>query len=219
MQMRRLLAGILAATVLACSSGTASTTSVDAPVTTASAPVATADPGSVGSMSDMPAECVSAFRSYLQAIEPIVEGVDFESATQADFEALSAQFEAATGDFEEETATCPELDLTAEESYATMIEFAEDEAPGTVAYFEFIQGFIGNIPTGVTGVTGSGDCETDIAAMQELVDRGGTVSDLTVAEGNEVTELLVAIGSSCSPARLNEFLAKEDVAAYLFPGG
>ena len=216
MQIRRLFAGILAATALACSSGTASTTGVAAPVTTASAPVETADPGSVGSMGDMPAECVSAFRSYLQTIEPIVEGVDFESATQEEFEALSAQFEAATGDFEEETATCPELDLTAEESFATIIEFAEDEAPGTVAYFEFIQGFIGNVPTGVTG---SGDCEADIAAMREWVDRGGTVSDLTVAEGNEVTALLVAVGSSCSPARLNEFLAEEDVAAYLFPGG
>jgi hypothetical protein len=177
---------ILFLLLAACGSGTSDTTSADSPTTTEPEAVTTteetSDPGSVGSFSDIPAACLDAFRGYLQEIEPFVEDFDAESATMAEFEALAEQFEDATLQYEDDIADCPELDLETEEAFAAMIDFARSEAPGTVAYFEFLQQFIGSVDSGDGGTSASGNCDTDIAAIEEFVERGGTASDLTVAE-------------------------------------
>jgi hypothetical protein len=205
--------------VSACASGATETTEAAAadPTTTAAdepttteATEETSDPGSVGSLGDMPAECVEAFRTFLREIEPIVEDFDFESATMADLETLGTEFETLSTDFEEETASCPELDATTEESFAAMIEFARNEAPGTVGYFEFLQQFA----TAASG-TVSEDCETNIAAAQEFVDRGGSMQDLTLAESTQLGQLFAAISNTCSPERAGEWFAEEDVNEFM----
>jgi hypothetical protein len=213
------LLGMLLLSILACQSGSTDTTGTpttsEAPPTTVET-AETPDPGSVGRVEDMPAECVDALREYLRAIEPIVEDVDFQSTTMSDFEALGEELEGATEGFEERTESCPDLDVSTAESFNLIREFAESEAPGTVAYFTFIQEFAASFE-GAGGA--SGNCETDIAAFQEFVDRGGSMSDLTASEVAEASTLLSSIGANCSTDRFIEWSEQEDVAAWIEGNG
>jgi hypothetical protein len=208
---RNLVLAALVMVLLACQSGTTTETTA-APVETTDAPTETADAGSVGSVDDMPAECMDALREYLQAIEPVVEGIDFQSLTQTDFEAVSEELEAATAGFEERTESCPDLDVSTAESFSIIREFAEEEAPGTVAYFTFIEDFVGALESGGNA---SGDCETDIAAFQEFVDRGGSMADLTAAEVAEASTLMSSIGANCSDERFLEWSQDEDIQTWI----
>ena len=208
---RNLVLAALVMVLLACQSGTTTETTA-APVETTDAPTETADAGSVGSVDDMPAECMDALREYLQAIEPVVEGIDFQSLTQTDFEAVSEELEAATAGFEERTESCPDLDVSTAESFSIIREFAEEEAPGTVAYFNFIEDFVGALESGGNA---SGDCETDIAAFQEFVDRGGSMADLTAAEVAEASTLMSSIGANCSDERFLEWSQDEDIQTWI----
>ena len=208
---RNLVLAALVMVLLACQSGTTTETTA-APVATTDAPTETADAGSVGSVDDMPAECMDALREYLQAIEPVVEGIDFQSLTQTDFEAVSEELEAATAGFEERTESCPDLDVSTAESFSIIREFAEEEAPGTVAYFTFIEDFVGALESGGNA---SGDCETDIAAFQEFVDRGGSMADLTAAEVAEASTLMSSIGANCSDERFLEWSQDEDIQTWI----
>lgn len=213
MNFRRLLwLGMLLVALVACQSGTTTTTAPAADTTQAETTNAPADAGSVGSVDDMPAECIDALREYLQAIEPVVEGIDFQSLTQNDFEAVSEDLEAATEGFEERTESCPDLDVSTAESFSIIREFAEEEAPGTVAYFTFIEDFVGALESGGNA---SGDCETDIAAFQEFVDRGGSMADLTAAEVAEASTLISSIGANCSDERFQEWSQDEDIQTWI----
>lgn len=213
MNFRRLLwLGMLLVALVACQSGTTTTTAPAADTTQAETTNAPADAGSVGSVDDMPAECIDALREYLQAIEPVVEGIDFQSLTQNDFEAVSEDLEAATEGFEERTESCPDLDVSTAESFSIIREFAEEEAPGTVAYFTFIEDFVGALESGGNA---SGDCETDIAAFQEFVDRGGSMADLTAAEVAEASTLMSSIGANCSDERFQEWSQDEDIQTWI----
>jgi len=212
---RLLLMGMLIFAVAACQSGTTDTTPTstteEAPPTTVET-AETPDPGSVGSVEDMPAECVDALREYLRAIEPVVADVDFQSTTMSDFEALAEELDAATEGFEERTESCPDLDVSTTESFELIREFAENEAPGTVAYFTFLQEFVTDLSGGGSA---SPDCETNIAALQEFVDRGGSMTDLTAGEVAEATSLMSSIGATCSTERFIEWSEQEDVAAWI----
>ncbi len=203
---------MLLVALVACQSGTTATTAPAADTTQAETTNAPADAGSVGSVDDMPAECIDALREYLQAIEPVVEGIDFQSLTQNDFEAVSEDLEAATEGFEERTESCPDLDVSTAESFSIIREFAEEEAPGTVAYFTFIEDFVGALESGGNA---SGDCETDIAAFQEFVDRGGSMADLTAAEVAEASTLISSIGANCSDERFQEWSQDEDIQTWI----
>ena len=209
---RLLLLGLVVLAAVACQSGTAETSTPPNDNTEVVTTEAPADPGSVGSVDDMPAECVDALREYLQAIEPVVEGIDFQSLTQTDFEALSEELATATEGFEERTESCPDLDVSATESFSIIREFAEEEAPGTVAYFTFIEDFVGALESGGNA---SGDCETDIAAFQAFVDRGGSMADLTAAEVAEASTLMSSIGANCSDERFLEWSQDEEIQAWI----
>jgi len=211
--------------VAACGGGASGgSTTVPADTTTGAADVTSppesttvpeedeSDPGTITDMSDMPAECIDAFTAFLQELEPIVEDIDFENATMADFEAFGTEIEPIASQFEDETASCPELDLSTEESIAFMREVAEQDAPGTVAYFVWLEEFIASMDDG--GASASGDCETDIAALQTYVDQGGTMSDLTMSDVAAVTSLMTAVSTECSPERFQEWVSQEDVAAW-----
>ena len=169
----------------------------------------------VSSLADMPEECLDAFRTFLQELEPLVEGRDFNQMTQADMEAFLAEIEPISAPLEEQTADCPDVDLSAEESLAAMREFAEAEAPGTVAYFIWLEEFIGSFGEGSSGVEASGDCETDLATLDEYVAQGGTMSDLPVGELAGVGALITAVSSECSPERFQEWVTDEANAAWM----
>lgn len=232
---RKLLITVLGATLLvaACSSegggadATSGTieegdgaTSTSAVVATTEAPPSTEEPddgGETVGLGDIPQECLDAFVVYLQAIEPVVEEVDWANATMADLEALGTSLEPATEEFEAATvdSQCDEIDVDAtdEESFEFMIDLARDNAPGTVAYMEMIRDFASDF--GESTIDISGDCDTDIAALQAIVDEGGSMQDMTVTEITDVGGLVTSISTNCSPERSSEFFSKQDVSDFM----
>jgi hypothetical protein len=221
MKMSRVVALVSVLLVIAACGGGASGASTTIPadgtttdVTSPSDQTTVADdPGTVTNIDDMPAECIEAFSAFLQEIEPIVQDVDFENSTMTDLEEMGTALEPATTAFEAETANCPDLDLSDEEAIAFMMEIAERDAPGTAAYFAWLEEFMTAADDGAAAV--SGDCETDIAALQAYVDQGGTMSDLTMGEITAVGSLMTALSTECSPERFQEWVSQEDVAAFI----
>ncbi len=174
-----------------------------------------AETGSAGTvdMDDMPQECIDALVGYLRAIEPTVEQIDFETTTADDLEALGTELDTVGEEYSTviEELDCPEPAGSSEEAFAAIVEIAESEAPGTVGYLEWVQSFA----TGVQESEVSGDCETDMAALQEIVDEGGTMGELSMVQVVEVGSLVASVSTTCPPEQAEEFFAQEDVAAFL----
>ena len=209
MRAFRALTLVLAVALAACGGGDATETT-----TSAEAPATTADEGEVTmGFDDMPGECVDALVGFLQAIEPALEGIDFSTATAGDLEALGADLEALGEEHSDtlENLDCPDPGGSDEEAFAAMIEVAEREAPGTVAYLEWIDSFAAADSIGET----SGDCETDIAAFEAIVDEKGSMTNLTMEEVVEVGGLVTSISTVCTPERAEEFLSQEKVTNFL----
>jgi hypothetical protein len=162
---------------------------------------------------DMPKECIDALVGYLQAIEPAVEGVDFESTTGSELEAMGTELEALSEDYSTaiEDLDCPDPAGSDDEAFASIIELAEQEAPGTIGYLEWVQSFAAGFGDAET----SGDCETDISALRAIIDEYSSMSDLTMTEVVQVGSLVASISTTCSPERAEEFFAEADVAAFL----
>ena len=228
MNKRLLIALIL---LLAACGGTAATTTSEAvaEATTTAAPTtaeatATTEGDSTTEettnetvdLADMPQECIDAFVGFLQAIEPVVADFDFESASLDDMEAMGTELETVSEaqTAEMESLNCPDVAGSDEDSFAAMIEIAEREAPGTVPYFRWIESFSDSLGGG-GGTTGSGDCETDIAALEGVIAEKETMGDLTMGELTEVGALMTAITTECSATRVEEFFAQPEVAAFL----
>ena len=229
---RRLLAGLIAATLVlaGCGGGDggadSSTTTADevetpttgAPVDTTVATTDDDDGGQTVGIGDIPQECVDAFVAFLREMEPIVEGVDWESASLEDLEALGEELEPLTADYEAATAgsACEDLevDASAEESFQYMIDLASREAPGTVPYFEMIRDFAGGFGEGL-GAGVSNDCETDIAAVQAIVDEGGSMAELEASQLATMGGLVASITANCSTERAAEFFSQEDITNFM----
>lgn len=225
--MSKRLLILLIVLVTACG-GTAATTTTAEPddTTTTTAPVeeegAEEGTGETVDFADMPQECIDAFVNFLQAIEPIVEDFDFENATLEDMETIGTELEAATvgPTADMENLDCPDPSGTDEEAFAAMIEIAENEAPGTVAYFEWIEDFAGSFEDG-EGITGgsSGDCETDIEMMEAIIAENDGMGDMTLAEVTEFGSLMTGITTECSTDRAQEFLNQPEVQEFMASGG
>ncbi|MGC2241107.1 MAG: hypothetical protein WA726_09730 [Acidimicrobiia bacterium] len=180
-----------------------------------------ADNPQVVGIGDIPQECIDAFAGFLREIEPYVADIDWENATTADLEQLGNDLEPLSSAYDDSVAgtNCDniQLDASDEESFQFMIDMAKREAPGTVAYLEWVE----QIATSVTdpGTQASGDCESDIAALQAIVDEGGTMADLPLGDLSTVSALITSISTACSASRAAEFLSQPDVAAFMNGGG
>ncbi|MGA7227041.1 MAG: hypothetical protein WBZ40_08295 [Acidimicrobiia bacterium] len=181
----------------------------------------TADNPQLVGIGDIPQECIDAFAGFLREIEPYVADIDWENATTADLEQLGNDLEPLSSAYDDSVAgtNCDniQLDASDEESFQFMIDMAKREAPGTVAYLEWVE----QIATSVTdpGTQASGDCESDIAALQAIVDEGGTMMDLPLSDLSTVSGLIASISTTCSASRAAEFLNQPDVAAFMNGGG
>jgi hypothetical protein len=225
--MSKRLLILLIILVTACGGTAATTTAAETDETTTTTAPVEEEGGEEGSgetvdFADMPQECIDAFVNFLQAIEPVVEGFDFENATLEDMETIGTELEAVTAGptAEMDNLDCPDPSGTDEEAFAAMIEIAENEAPGTVAYFEWIQDFAGDFGDG-EGTTGgsSGDCETDIETMEAIIAENDGMGDMTLAEVTEFGSLMTGITTECSPDRAQEFLSQPEVQEFLASGG
>ena len=197
---------VLAVAVMACGGDGdgAETTTTEA---------AAEDSAGTVDFADMPQECIDALVGYLQAIEPAVEGVDFESTTGSELDAMGTELEALSEDYSTaiEDLDCPDPAGSDDEAFAAIIELAEQEAPGTVGYLEWVQ----SLAAGFGDAETSGDCETDISALRAIIDEYSSTSDLTMTEVVQVGSLVASISTACSPERAEEFFAEADVAAFL----
>jgi len=170
-------------------------------------------------ISDMPQECIDAFVEFLQVIEPVVSDFDFQNASLDDMEAMGTELEevSAQPTAEMEGLNCPDLDGTDEEAFAAMIEIAENEAPGTVGYFRWIEELGAAMGEGGTGV--SGDCETDIEALEAIIAEKETMGSLTMVELSQVGSLMTSVSTECSLERTTEFFEQPEVEAFVGSGG
>lgn len=217
-------------TTPAASSTTAAST--DAPTTTAdtttssAAPATTAaDDGSndddddmiiVASIDDLPPECVALLGEFLQLIEPAVQDVDWDTATLGDFQAISDQLAADFDDMDtrELELGCENYDLTSDEAaLEAAIEIAEQQAPGTVGWLEFIAAISSEQPSGSSD-EGPQDCDGAIAYIEGLIADGMTLSDIPFSEINTVTQAFNVISSDCPTEQATEFFQRTDVANF-----
>jgi hypothetical protein len=224
MRALKVLTLIAVMAVAACGGGDTTDTTITAEATTtteggitttgAEATTTSGDDAGTVSFDDMPAECVDALVGFLRAIEPALVGVDFATLTASDMEALGTEMETLGEEYGEtlEDLDCPDPEGSDEEAFAAMIEIAEREAPGTVAYLEWIQSFADAADS--MGET-SGDCETDIGAFEAIIDENESMSTLTMEEIVEVGGLVTSISSVCSPERAQEFLSQDEVTDFL----
>jgi hypothetical protein len=222
MRAMKTLTVMLVVALVACGGGTETTdTTVATDGTTSTIAEATTiteddDAGTVDDFGDMPAECVDLMVSFFKAIEPALEDFDFETLNFEDMETLGTELESVTSGFEDDIANlnCPDFETTDdEEAFAAMIDIAEREAPGVVPYLEWIQEFASTADN--IGSETSGDCETDIAAMEAFIAENATMVDLTMEERVEVLDLVSSISAGCSIDRQQQFFSQEDVSAFM----
>lgn len=166
------LATVVVLLLAACggSDGTGDTVDRGSVATTFAATTTTAEPAGSASLDDMPQECIDALVGYLQVIEPVVEGVDFGSASVEDLESLGTELERVSEEYAAsiQALDCPDPEGSDEEAFDAIIALAEEEAPGTVPYLEWARGFARSF--GDVGESASGDCETDISRLEMLID-------------------------------------------------
>lgn len=208
------------ATTVPATTGPATTAPADEPSTTAPATTQPADDEGdddvviIDELGDLPEECRSALADFLRQVEPVVADIDWDAATLADFERISLELEDEGEIFDQTTEECGDFDFASdEESMQAMIEFAEEEAPGTVGWLEFI----GAIAfSGDTTTEAAMTCEEAIAYFDELIAGGATtMNSLPVSELAGVTAALDVVTTDCDFDVMDEFLAREDVTAFL----
>jgi hypothetical protein len=183
---------------------------------------ANADDGSddtitVNDFSDMPAECIALLGQFLKNIEPTVSAVDWGSATMADFETIGTQFDAQSETFDTDLAAagCDKynLDTSDENQFEQIKALAAVEAPGTVAFLEFLNSLTSS-STDDGGEAVPTDCNGTIAAIEPFLSKG-TMQDLTIAEVTQFGKLMTAVSTNCTPEENAAFFSRDDVTAFV----
>lgn len=145
----------------------------------------------------------------------MVKDIDFAAMMEemeGFFDQLEAPNEAYATSLEGTNCENINVDIEDEAAREQMLAIAKAEAPGTVGYLTFVFHFAG-VSSGGENV--SGDCETDIASIQALVDAGKPMSQMTGTEFVQVTSLLAAIQAECTPERMTDFFDNQDVQDFM----
>jgi hypothetical protein len=191
-------------------------------------PPATADEGddedvvTVDDIDDIPQECIDQFGELMEQIEPIVEGIDWESATMADFESISTQLDEIS-EVDTDMGECERYDFEGgdAESLEWAIEIAEERAPGVVPYLQWISDLAADFSAGAGAGSGDAaadipaDCEGAIAYMEGLMDEFSSMSEISLAELTQIGNVTGVIGSECSLEQANEFFSRQDVQDFM----
>lgn len=169
---------------------------------------------SVSSLDDVPEVCRDLMADFLKDIEPVVSPIDWDNATLADFETISAEFEARADQFDAESdaaGECDNIDLEDDDSFDLLIDFAQDEAPGTVGFLTFISQFV-DAAAAAMGDTATGagveTCEEAIAFMDELMENYESMEDVPVSELTAMADIATVI-FTCSPEQMAYFDSPE----------
>jgi hypothetical protein len=188
----------------------------------------------VDDINDIPDECLDLMGDMLEQIEPIVEDVDWENADLSSMQSVTEELDAEFSgmDDEMESAGCDQYELSEDANMDALIDLAQDRAPGTVAYFEFIQrlqegfseitipdvsvpeGDDGEIDLGDTGDVPQ-DCDGAIGYVEDLMDKYESMMDMPVNELSTVGAATTVITTKCSANEMNDFVSDPDVTAWM----
>jgi hypothetical protein len=180
----------------------------------------TADTIVVESLDDIPQVCREIFVSMLQAVEPTVGAVDFEAITVQELDPLFASIDADMTALDEQmTANGCDLyspDTANEDIWQEMLDLAESEAPGSVAFLVWTRELAASFAEGVgSGELASGDCATDGAALVALAEEGVSMQQMTMDQVSVVTALLTSVTSNCTLEEMPTYLEDPAVVAML----
>jgi hypothetical protein len=175
----------------------------------------------VDSLDDIPQVCRDTFVAMLQTVEPTVEDVDFDTITVEELDPLFATIDADMTAFDEDM-TANECDLyspdVADESvWQEMLDLAESEAPGSVAFLAWTRELATSFAEGGMGGSdiASGDCATDGDALLALAQEGVTMQQMTMDQVSDVTGLLASVTSNCTVEQMSSYLEDPAVVAML----
>ncbi len=156
----------------------------------------------VDDVGDIPQECIDMMGDYMERLEPIVQDIDWESATMADFEAISEQLDTELSSIDDDMGECERYDFGDDtDSMAFAIDIAEDRAPGVVPYLEWIQNLQTDFSAGATGEAAADlptDCQGAIDHMEGLMDEFSSMSEVSLADLAEIGNVTGVIGQECS---------------------
>jgi hypothetical protein len=140
----------------------------------------------------LPADCAEGFAAYLVEIEPIVSGLDPATATLGDLDTLdqavhARSIELLQANDSRATYDCSAIGLEwayfdASSPWDTVLTFAADEAPGTVAYLTALRDWKG-LDEATLADYDIPHCDAAVNSIQERV-AGQTTSG--VAEVSEM---------------------------------
>ena len=173
----------------------------------------------VGSIDDIPEVCRELMADFLREIEPVVSEVDWDNASMADFEAVSLEFEPIADEFDAATeaeAECNDIELEDDENFALLVDFAKDEAPGSVGFLTFLNELMTSFDEAMEPTTGDGSlatCQDAMDFVQELADEHDSINTVPIDQLTQMTELTTAM-FTCSQEEL-EFFNNPEIAEFL----
>jgi hypothetical protein len=174
----------------------------------------------VDDFGDMPPQCIELLSTFLKQIEPTVSAIDWDTATLGDFEDFEDSFKTQSDAFDAETAAagCDKYSLTGTDQtqLEQMSELAAAEAPGTLGFIKFL----GALTTAATATAGDlpTDCAGSIAAIEPYLAKGGTMTDMTMADLTRFGQLMPTISSNCTAEEAAAFYARADLTAFIGDG-
>ncbi len=231
-----ILVGVLAACGGSGSDSSTATTDVPAPTETTGPDVSTTvdtttAPSSVDdqagdttggividSLDAIPTECRQLMGDFLEEIEPAVSAVDWQSATLADMEALSASINESSTRLDAEMvgAGCDQYEFGADDDqgFEFAIDIANDVAPGTLGWLEFVRGLSAADGISPEASGAPADCDGAIAYITDIVEATDTMNDIQIAELMNVTNAMTTIQTECSIEQSTAFFEDPSIVAF-----
>ncbi len=173
---------------------------------------------SIDSLDDIPQECRDLLGDFLRDIEPLVSDIDWGNATMSDLEALGTSIDEPVSDMDVkmEQAGCDDIDFDGddEQGFELSLELARQEAPGAVAWLEFLREVSTAFDTSGTAVDSADapeDCDAALEAVRDLMSESETMTDLPVDQLMSAASILQSITSLCS---IDEMAALFDDPAF-----
>jgi hypothetical protein len=159
----------------------------------------------IDDLDDLPAECRQIMGDFLREIEPIVNAIDWQTATMASLETLDTTFGEPSDRLDAAMAAsgCDRYDFGPENDtdLEFTIELAKAEVPGVVTWLEFIRDLDATgAPEGVPT-----DCEGAIAFVDELIERTSGMSELPITQFAGITSAMSTIQIECPTERSTAF--------------
>lgn len=171
----------------------------------------------ITSVDELPQPCIDVLRESLEAVDPVVKDIDWETATVAQLEAISEDIAAATEalDADVDTTECERYTLGEDDTgFGITIALAQRDVPGTVGWLMFLREI--NTPLSESALADlPTDCDGAIAYMDSVVEEGVTMREMQISDVTEIGQVLTTISTVCSPEQNAEFFARPDIAAFL----